>query len=199
MSIVISCSIEELLEAIAIQRVKPCAKSNKRVDILWKDFRGCSFTPPVNNEIVSQMRQSIDRGQQEDLSVFLMKFDDTEDVNISWIKGELLFAAVWSREFEVTKFLLEHGVNPNAVDESFNQKTVLSYAVRKCLNGNYDSLRIVEILLDYGADPDLTSSLFEDKIVQISPRDIALKQGLTEVIELFDRISGSTVKPATRK
>lgn len=51
--------------------------------------------------------------------------------------------------FEIVKFLLEHGANPNAQNRF--GRTPIMFATR------YHNKRIIEILLQYGADPTITS------------------------------------------
>ncbi|HVF38596.1 MAG TPA: ankyrin repeat domain-containing protein, partial [Gemmatimonadaceae bacterium] len=70
-------------------------------------------------------------------------------------------------------FLLQHGADPNYVSHWGN--TALNHSIDRD-----NSLRFIELLLDYGADPMQTSAKGE------SAFDIAARMGRGDVLDLFD-------------
>ena len=70
----------------------------------------------------------------------------------------LLCGAVENNLFKMTQFLLKAGANVNAVNNSFNCITPLSFAVRE------NSIEIAKLLLDHGADVNIQDSVGETSL-----------------------------------
>lgn len=64
----------------------------------------------------------------------------------------LLITAVRSNGYEIVKFLLENGANPNLATQKERGMTALFFAALGAAQGNDISLKIGEILMNYGAD-----------------------------------------------
>ncbi|MCU4177350.1 ankyrin repeat domain-containing protein [Carboxylicivirga sp. N1Y90] len=86
-----------------------------------------------------------------------VKFDSLTFTNIAESSVEinidslslLLIYAINSCDYKKSEELLESKANPNYFDNSYQFKTALIIAVKNC------SVQMVELLLNYGADPDL--------------------------------------------
>ncbi|RIB25201.1 ankyrin repeat-containing domain protein [Gigaspora rosea] len=98
------------------------------------------------------------------------------DVNIQDNAGLTpLHEAVSAHNYEIVKYLLEAGANPN-IGESENVDTPLHDA---CSLGYHD---IVTILIDYGADPDKTN------VNSITPKDTSKSNISESLLRLVSQI-----------
>ena len=135
------------------------------------------------------------RGDLEGLERLI---DNGLDVNKieGHFEGEtLIYAAIYEADAKAAKLLLERGANPNVVDSSSSSPlhTAVSEAIVNYFHFEMDYIPVIEVLLDYGADPDIKNRFGE------SARQMAVVNQLSNIIELFDRSCGTTTKPALRK
>jgi hypothetical protein len=111
------------------------------------------------------------------IAVFLME-NGMGPNHLNWHRTTLLHQMAWQGHVRKARLLLDHGADPNAVDEEY-QSTPLAYAARW---GHPD---IVSLLLERGADPVKAGAPWA------TPLAWARKQGHAE-IETALRQAGAT-------
>ena len=137
-------------------------------DLGSRDYDIHPFTPAVD-----EFSQAIMDGDVETVKRFI---EEGRDVNApAWHGSFPIQIAAYSSQFEMVKFLLENGADPNA--HTGNCSVPLLYAAQYEKN-----IKIVKILLEYGADPTVKDEYGKGW----TPIDFAKQNDNKEAIKLLE-------------
>jgi ankyrin repeat protein len=115
----------------------------------------------------------VNSGDIETIRLLLKHYPDCVDTYNTTYFGETpLFNATESKNFEISKLLLENGANVDAAN--FEDST--TSLMNSCYNND---TRITKLLLEYNANPDLGNKYGDTAL------HIACRQGYLEIVKLL--------------
>ena len=115
----------------------------------------------------------VNSGDIETIRLLLKHYPDCVDTyNTNYFGETPLFNATESKNFEISKLLLENGANVDAANFEDNTTSLMN----SCYNND---TRITKLLLEYNANPDLGNKYGDTAL------HMACRQGYEDIVKLL--------------
>ena len=115
----------------------------------------------------------VNYGDIETIRLLLKQYPDCVDTyNTNYFGETPLFNATESKNFEISKLLLENGANVDAANFEDNTTSLMN----SCYNND---TRITKLLLEYNANPDLGNKYGDTAL------HMACRQGYEDIVKLL--------------
>ena len=124
-------------------------------------------------DLKSPIQLACQKGQAENVKVFLQAHPNFLHVSEPPLHHLLLFSTIESGNLETLQILLSYGINPNAMTNNES----LSAMIKVCFHGNVEML---QLLIDHGGNADMPSG-----DVGVTPLIVACEQDRIDLVEII--------------